>query len=116
MPQFVTFHFAGEEIEMTYAGAQTTVIAILKQHRTAATLVTLGVIPEGGAYTLKSIGTPENCLLTVFSRRDLHSLSSVPASVTKFMDASISVTVKPRVDKRRLGAVKARRAALHRVS
>lgn len=53
VPQFITFRFAGEEIEMTYTGAQTKVIAILKKHRTAATLVMMGVIPDGGAYTFE---------------------------------------------------------------
>ncbi len=53
VPQFVTFRFAGEEIEMTYTGSRTTVIAILEKHRTAATLVTMGVIRDGGAYTFE---------------------------------------------------------------
>ncbi len=53
VPQFVTFRFAGEEIEMTYPGSRTTIIAILEKHRTASTLVTMGVIPDGGAYTFE---------------------------------------------------------------
>ena len=53
VPQFVTFRFDGAEIEMTYSPQETKRLPIREIHNTSNTMVMMGVLPEGGAYTFE---------------------------------------------------------------
>ena len=53
VPQFATFRFERRAIELTYSPEKTQSFKMQEIHPTRSTIVVMGVIPDGGAYTFE---------------------------------------------------------------